>query len=192
MYVRDGLTVNGSVLLGDSAGTTNGILAFTTTQTVTGSGEIVMGGSTGNTMRLQASNITVTLDSSLNIHGKSGSFDQFAAVGTTWVNQGTIAADVSGGAITLAGGGTSWTNSNGGFSASSGATITISSTITNTSSTLTLSGSGRVQLLNGTIIGGTVAGTLTGIAGGTLDGVTLAGTLDLTNPEGFSCMCATA
>src|SRR5262249_1734479 len=141
------------------------------------------GGSTNDTLYLNASGITVTLGSGLTVHGKSGQFYSPYA-NSTWLDQTTIAADVSGGTITING---PWTNSSAGFSASSGAIVSLNSTITNTSSTLALSGAGQVQLHGGTVTGGTVTGTLTGTtSAGTLSGVTLGstGTLDLTNTNG--------
>jgi hypothetical protein len=181
VYVRNSLTVNGTVSVGNGGGTTYGGLYFFNTQTVNGSGSIVLGGSTSNTMQVYSANSTVTLASGLTFHGKSGQFLTSYADSDTWVNQTTIAADVTGGTITLGG---SWNGSSGVFSASTGAIINFNGTYTNTSSSLTLLGSGTIQLAgSGIITGGTVAGTLTG-AGGTLSGVTLSGTLDLASTSG--------
>jgi hypothetical protein len=174
--VKNGLTVNGTVKLGASDGSQFGSLLFINTETVGGVGSIVFGGSTNNSMKLETAGITVTLGVGLTIHGKSGSFiRQYSS--STWLNQTTIAADVPGGVITVSG---PWTNSNGGFSAVGGAFVYLFGTVTNTDSTLILSGAGQVQLWTCTIVGGTVVGTLTGtMAEGTLDGVTINGTLDL-------------
>jgi hypothetical protein len=181
VYVRNGLTVNGAVNIGNAGGGSDGGLNFSNTQTVNGTGSIVFGGNTTNNMYIGEANATVTLGSGLTFHGKSGQFTQTDAASDIWVNQTTIASDVTGGVITLNG---AWTGSTGGFSASTGAFINFNCTYTNTSNTLALSGSGKVQLVGGSIIGGTISGTLTGYSNGTLSGVTIGGTLDLTTVNG--------
>jgi hypothetical protein len=182
VYVQNGMTVNGTVNLGNSTGTVIAGLYFTSTGILGGTGSILFGGSTSDSMNLYGTGITVTLASSLTIHGKSGQITLYSGSGN-WLNQTTIAADVSGGTISLYG---AWANGNAGFSAASGATINIYATITNTSSTLTVTetGTGIVELVSsGTIIGGTVNGTLT-VSSGVLNGVTLGGTLDLATLSG--------
>jgi fibronectin-binding autotransporter adhesin len=172
--IKNGLTVNGTVNVGSD--TASGFLLLENTQTISGSGSIVFGAGHGafNRLEIAANDTTVTLASTLTIHGRQASIDRSSTTGSMFLNQATITADGPDGAISIGG---AWTNSGGAFSASTGATVTIAGTITNTGSTLTLSGSGQVHL--GTIIGGTVACTLSGsFSGGILDGVTLTGTLD--------------
>lgn len=105
--VIDGLTLNGTISLGDSAGMTYGILYLGGIETIGGSGSILLGGHLTNQLNIFNGNVyTVTLGPSLTVHGKNGSF--FATSGSTFINQGTIAADVSGGTISIVN--DTWTN----------------------------------------------------------------------------------
>src|SRR5262249_43280979 len=111
--VKNGLTVNGTVNVGSSDGSTYGYMYFSNTQTLGGTGNIVFGGSASNNLQINATNETVTIGPNLTVHGKNGNFYN-SADGSAWVNQGAIAADVSGGTITIGG---SWTGDGGSFSA---------------------------------------------------------------------------
>src|SRR5216683_7543274 len=73
--VSNGLTVNGTVQVGDSDGSTYGQLIFSNTQTIGGSGSIVLGSRSANEVGIRNEGTTVTLASTLTIHGKSGLFD---------------------------------------------------------------------------------------------------------------------
>ena len=136
--------------------------------------------------------------SSGNLEASGGSLDLF---GTNWTSSGTISA-TSGGYAEAVG---TWTDSGvisadsssivdlyGTFSVGSSAsfsgsgTVDVNGTIENSGGTVTLDDSGLVFALNeGTIDGGDIE-TTDGAAlfatdyGGTLDGVTLDGTLDMT------------
>jgi hypothetical protein len=117
--VVNGLTLNGTISVGNSAGTTSGYIYFVgSNETVGGSGSILLGGSASNTLSIYASNLTVTLGPSLNVHGKSGALTNGGYPGTAYVNQGAIQADVTGGTITL----TNCTNS-GTFVAANGGAL---------------------------------------------------------------------
>src|SRR5205085_1676893 len=102
-----------------------------------------------------------------------------------FINQGTIAADNSGSIITLNGSG--WSNDNSGrISAVTGATVNLAGTATNTSRSITLSGSGTI-MLQGTISSGSVDminGARLASTAGALDGVTVNGDLDISTASG--------
>jgi hypothetical protein len=104
LHVLDGLTLNKvTLLLGNAAGTTSGTLYFDNTETLGGTGTVLFGKSSGN---LISSNTTLkgdtlTIGSGVTLRGSSGtiqSYPAFTVPGGTIVNQGTIAADDSGGA----------------------------------------------------------------------------------------------
>src|SRR5262249_52623209 len=128
--------------------------------------------------------------------GKSG------GISGTFVNQGTISADVAGGTISLING-TNWSNAGtlralnsgalllgGNFAttglgsiSSSGGVVALIGTLTNTGSTLLLNAAtGSWFLRGGTILGGTVAtadGSALIVQRGPLKGVTVNGILDM-------------
>jgi hypothetical protein len=176
VYIADAFTLNGTVRLGNSTGSTSGILDFSNSLTVHGTGDILFGGFQNNFLG-NSSGTAVILGPTLTVHGDHGRVVGFA--GSPLINEGTIAVDVDYGRISIS----DLTNDNGTLSAGSatGATLDIVK-ITNTNSTLTLSGPGTI-LLTGTIEGGTVFGVNGGklTASGTLptlSGVTLAADLD--------------
>ncbi|HVK08457.1 MAG TPA: hypothetical protein VM597_06730, partial [Gemmataceae bacterium] len=104
LNVANGLTVDGTLLLGRTDGTAAATVAYTTTQTLGGSGSIVFGGSTSNAMFLNG-NHTVTVGPTLVIRGKSGNIygtlNNDSGSGA-YVNQGRIEADVAGGVVNIA------------------------------------------------------------------------------------------
>ncbi len=197
VYVTNGLTLNnGTVNLGSPTGSNGGGLSFqVASQTLAGTGTVTFGGYFyGNNLSI-ASGLTLTIASGITVHGAAG---EVGSGGGTFVNQGTISEDVSGGAgIALLGAG--WTNTgtlqapNGGtlyldgsftpaglgnISSAASGTIGIGGTLTNTGNTLALSSvAGPLTVLGGaTITGGTVAGQATNtltLNGGTLAGVTV-------------------
>jgi cytoskeletal protein CcmA (bactofilin family) len=150
LSISNGLTLNGTVTVGNSAGTTSATVAFTNTETIGGSGSFLLGGSASNAL---TSTGTTTFGPNLAIHGKSGSFS-----GGSIINQGMVAADggtisinevwTNSGTLKAQGGGTlnlntSWTNTGGTFSADGG-TFNINFHGTNTSST-----TGTIEAKNG-------------------------------------------
>ncbi len=199
--VVDGLTLNGTVTLGEAAGGTHGYLLFSGTQTLGGTGDVLLGSSSSNAIGVGGdSGSTLTIGPGITVHGSGGSV---GSITYGLVNRGTIAADVAGGSIAVTG--TGWVNA-GTIAADPGAsvnlqgdsslgagdrfdgggTFNLQGTLDSTGSTLMLDGSGTTLLLQGgTIRGGTVAATggavLMGWSypGGTLDGVTLDGNLDM-------------
>ncbi len=136
---------------------------------------------------------------------------RLSLTGAGWTNKGTISADTAGGSITLDG--TDWSNTgsiqaltgssvylgpagpglgtftNTGRITGAGGLIYLTSRLDNSGRTLALDDTtGPWYVAFGTILGGTVstAGSAELIGtndGGTLDGVTLTGTLDLASPS---------
>jgi hypothetical protein len=104
--VANGLTVNGTIFVGNTSGSTAGTVSFTTTQTIGGSGSILFGGSASNALTTPAQSglqATVTFGANLTIHGARGALSHASASGqmVSYINQGTIAADVAGGTISV-------------------------------------------------------------------------------------------
>src|SRR5262249_25147155 len=94
-----GLTLNGTAHLSNASRTTSGLLRFDGTQTLGGSGTIVFGAATSNNLTVGSG--TLTLPQGFLIHGQSGD------INGSFVNQGTIDADSSGGTFILSG---SWSS----------------------------------------------------------------------------------
>ena len=73
LSVRNGLTVDGTVLVGDQDGTAYySSLTFTSTQTIGGTGSIVFGNHASNTITTEGNGLTITLGPDLTVRGKSG------------------------------------------------------------------------------------------------------------------------
>ena len=93
LYIVNGLTLNGAtVYLGNAAGSTAGQMLFDNTGTLGGTGTVLLGKNGGNGIYTGS---TLTIGSGITVRGSSGT------LGGEWsgsiVNQGTIAADDSGG-----------------------------------------------------------------------------------------------
>ena len=103
VHIVDGLTLNGvTVRLGNATGRTAGQVYFDTTETLGGTGTVLFGKSGGNALRVyNGSGATLTIGPSITVRGSSGTLGQWWGNGTI-VNQGTIAADDSGGASSFA------------------------------------------------------------------------------------------
>ena len=174
LYVKDGLTLNATLTLGDSNGY-YGLVDFEGTQTLDGTGTVVFSGpSSGNSLGLSSG--TLTIGSGITVEGQSGyvGYSPSFRGSPALINQGTIDSDVSGGTISLE---SPWSSS-GILSVANGGTISLQGTSTNTGNTLTLNGSDGSFPFSGSIVGGTVDETngATLLAqGGTLDGVTVDG-----------------
>ena len=210
--VTNGLTLNNAIALG--SGTNHGVLTFSGTQTVGGNGSITFGASTAN--QIIVSGGTTTFGSNVLIHGQNGTISSTS--NGNFVNQGTIAADVAGGTLTITvsgwfnaylveglNGGTlnlasPWTNNStlsANVVADAVSTVEFNGNITNSGYTLGLSGAGSFQLGSAgsgvTIMGGTITTSngaeldvLSVPSADTLDGLTLAGTLDLFASDGVT------
>ncbi|MGO9468528.1 MAG: malectin domain-containing carbohydrate-binding protein, partial [Isosphaeraceae bacterium] len=96
--ITDGLTLDGATVdLGNAAGTTYGELDFSGTQTLGGTGTVLFGKDGSNTVYETAyPSGTLTLGSGITVRGSSGTIGGYYTSDAV-VNQGTIAADDSGG-----------------------------------------------------------------------------------------------
>ena len=109
MTVTSGLTLNGTILLGGADGTDVGSLTAQGTQAWSGTGSVLFGGSDTTSLAV-SDGATLTLGAGLTLHGQSGE------ISGTFINQGTIAADLAGrpagstAAGTLILTGTGWSN----------------------------------------------------------------------------------
>jgi hypothetical protein len=161
LFVRNGLTVNGTIDIGDTAGTFFAVLRPTMTETIGGSGTIVFGGNTSNTIQTQGNGDTVTFGPSLTLRGKSGTItgDNTGGFISNFVLQGTLQPDVAGGTITIGGS----TNS---FQSTSTSTIQTlngdSLTIAPQTSTGTWTSAGTVTINGGTFTVNPLAWSNTG------------------------------
>jgi hypothetical protein len=135
--VYGGLTLNGTMLLGNAAGSTYGRVVFGNSSSaagsLTGTATIVFGGS-GNNLIENQSNLTgalgtLTIGSTVTIHGKSGVIDNYYNNGSL-ANQGTINADTTGGTLRVGGGSSSAFTNTGTLSAQNGGTLSVVASLT--------------------------------------------------------------
>ena len=202
IYIQNNLTLDGTLTLGD--GSSYGVLYFEseTSQTLGGSGTVVFSG-TSSGDSLTAYIETLTIGAGITVQGQNGYVGYDPNFGgspdVSVVNQGTIAADTSGGTITVYGtgnlqnvgilqalnGGTlslqggNWQDSGVNY-ADATSVFSIGASFSNTGNTLALTGPGTFAS-SGTIQGGTVsvaAGTLLDLSG-TVDGVTVNGSFQV-------------
>ncbi len=185
----------------------NGLLNFTGTQMLGGTGDVVFSDSSFSAINVTGNGNVWTIGPNVTIHGNSG---EILAGASSFINEGTISADTGAGEILVdgnfsnagavnaangstlvlgqtSGHGTAGTFTNSGTITGVTGFIFIAETLNNVGSTLALTAAtGPIYLVLGTIQGGTIS-TTGGAAiigandGGTLSGVTLAGTLDLTS-----------
>ena len=202
LTVMDGLTLNGTMLVGNPTNNTYGTVSFAGSQVLGGNGTVVFGSQPYNSMVLANAGTTLVVGPGITVHGQNGSVGYNpllpdyqgvpgGASDAGVANQGTIAADVNGGTITIAGGnlsnaGTLAATNGGTLQLSSGSTMN-SGTITEAGGTMTLHGSwsnsGVIQGNGGTL---NLGGSFTLAAAGTLKpgngaGVNLTGTLNNSN-----------
>jgi hypothetical protein len=151
--------LNGLVLNGTASIDNGGVLAFQETQMLSGSATILFGSSTSNRLGIDsASTATLTLGSNVFVHGQNGTIGDPVFVGGTTLlsNNGTIAADVAGGTITLqasSNAANSLANS-GTMEAINGGTLTINSNLTNAGAVEALNGGTLISNANITNTGG--------------------------------------
>jgi RHS repeat-associated protein len=210
LVVVNGLTLDGTAILGDSSGSSSARLNFSGSQSLGGTGTVLFGGSSFNALRLTTADTTLTIGPGVTVRGRSGTIGFHSSWGgpanVSVVNQGTILADTAGGTISIVGQG--WSNTgtlqarNGGdlnlggtFTTaglgtfdSNGGAIRLTGTLDNTAATLAVgAATGSLTLAGGTIRGGTITGSGEArllVSGGTLDGVTVAS--DVTVPNAAS------
>ena len=147
MNVTSGLTLNGTILLAAASGSNSATLTAEGTQAWSGTGSILFGGS--DTTDLDISSGTLTLGAGLTLHGQSGEItgtfinqgtinadlagrtagstadEDWTLSGTGWINQGTLQVDNAG---TLKTAGT-WSNT-GKFNVQAGATLNLGGSFT--------------------------------------------------------------
>ena len=184
IFTIGGLTLNGTMFLGNSSGTTFGRVAIGQADTLDGTGSIVFGGSSLNEIvnQSQAANGTVTIGPNFTIHGANGSIQNLNSAlfpGEQLVNRGTIDADTAGGTISVP----SFLTNQGLIEATAGA-VTLASadnqagaTLAADGGTLTQTGQFNDEGLAHAINGGTLnLNNLINAAGATVDadGSTLA------------------
>jgi RHS repeat-associated protein len=166
--VYDGLTLNGTLSLGNSGGSTSGQIMFGDSTHAAGglmgTGAVVFGASAsnsiGNNSSLGGASGTLTVGQNVTIYGQSGSIVNAFTTGSI-TNQGAINADTSGGTILL-GSSTGSVSNQGSIEVTNGASLNITNfanqfgaTVTATASTLTISGSinnlGTMTATNSTV-----------------------------------------
>ena len=186
--VAGGLTLG----LGSTPGVVNinnnSALAVEGSQTLGGTGTIVFG-STGSGNRLNIESPsgtgTLTVGPNVTIRGTNGTIggQNFEGGPNAILNNGIIAADVSGGTITIV---NAPVSNAGLLTAANGGTLNLQSAVTNTGAGQLSATNGGVLLLNGaSVTGGTIATSgggvfqATGSSSNFVNGVTLNGTIDM-------------
>ena len=108
LTVTNGLTLNGTALVGNPTNSNYGAISFAGSQTLSGDGSVVFGfnASAYNALRVASGGTTLTIGSGITVRGKTGQIGYAAspwggATNVAVVNQGMISADVSGGTITI-------------------------------------------------------------------------------------------
>ncbi|TXI77148.1 MAG: S-layer family protein, partial [Dokdonella sp.] len=183
--ISAGLVLNGTINIGNGS-----VLAPQGNQTISGSGTIAFAdGSSSNRLNVEAGNLVI--GSGVTVRGQTGVIGQQSFVGgaATLTNNGTLQADVAGGTITLAVNGL--TTNNGTLAALNGGTLRLDSNIAGGVGSQIFAGAGSTVLQNGVTVSGTIntagSGSFRASNSGAnfLDGVSLAGTLDLASATGI-------
>ena len=216
--VLDGLTINGTLTLGDSS--TIGYLNFSDSQTLGGTGTVVFASATYRTpyygytyyngLFVTTAGDTLTVGPGVTVRGDLGAIGYASyegSAGGSIVNEGTIQADVSGGTITIDGTGNQNT---GSLNALNGATLSLqgsnwqdsgvnyadatsafslAASFSNSGNTLALTGPGTFSS-SGTIQGGTISVAAGTLLSdsGTLDGVTVDGNWEVVSDNSVSVL----
>jgi hypothetical protein len=172
LTVTNGLTLNGTALVGNPSSGWVGAISFAGSQVLGGNGTVVFGnagGYWGNVLELADDGTTLVIGSGITVRGQNGTVGSGAGThlggpaNVSVANQGTISADVNGGTITVAG--ASFNNSGQLLESGSGESITVTADTTNT---------GLVEVDHGAI---TFSGRFTQ-SSGTMD-------FGLTSPKDF-------
>ncbi|MEQ1828473.1 MAG: pre-peptidase C-terminal domain-containing protein, partial [Pirellula sp.] len=154
LRVYGGLVLNGTMSLGDTAGSTYGRIYFGDSSNPAGSlmgtGTVVFGGHSANFI-MNDSNQTVaagtlTIGPNILVRGKSGSIFNNWNNGSL-ANQGTINADVAGGTINLGGNGTSTFTNSGTINVLNGSTLVVpTQLVLSTTAILNVASSSTLQV----------------------------------------------
>ncbi|HWB10108.1 MAG TPA: DUF4214 domain-containing protein [Pirellulales bacterium] len=165
--ITNGLTLNGTATFG-SAAFHYGRFFFSGSQTLGGTGSVDFVTSANNEVFLNGVNTTLTIASTMTVHGQAGSID---GQGNSVINNGKIIADVSGGTISIQASGGPFTNQ-GTVETDAGTTVQLFGPWSNT---------GTFNVNGGTLnLGGTFATADVGTMSHTGGTVRLSGTLDNT------------
>ena len=187
LVLKNTVTLNGTLLIGATNGSTYDSVslgdATSSPATLTGNATVIFGGTTSNVLSSNVSSGVATLGPTVTLRGKSGMLVNASSSGT-FLNQGTISSDVSGGTIRAGGnpgtsvglfqnagvlgasnGGTlqlagNWTNT-GSISPTGTGTVSVYGVIDNRSATNIIDGS--LALNAATIAGGTITTTANGV-----------------------------
>ncbi len=174
--ITGGLTLNGTVTLGDNTTTNAGVLHVAGAQTLSGTGTIQFGHAAKNTVWTTGG--LVTIGRGLTIHGQVGYVGWNPNLANTpdatFVNQGTIQADSTAGMITVLGSG--WSNT-GTLHAQNGATLELTA-----SSGQTWTNSGLLAATGGTLLLGSAQSSYSANSSFSLDSI---GTFDTKNGTVF-------
>jgi hypothetical protein len=186
--VYDGLTINGTVYLGQANGSASGTLRFgdaygRSSGSLMGSGNLVFGPDTANYISNEAqivgnssTNTTLTIGPGITIRGADGNINN--APSDTIVNQGVIGADTSGGVITV-GNYNGGVTSSGTFGAANGGELVVNGSFTPSTFGAIAQSSGGVVELNGSLDNTGAALNLTAATGSlTLNGTLTGGTVN--------------
>ena len=195
LNVTNGLTLNGTALVGNPTNTYFGIMDFAGSQTLSGNGSVVFGNATGgyNVLRESVVGMTLTLGPGITVEGLDGTVGDSGVLGgaanVTVVNEGTVLAEGGNivldaqlvnnqGAMGASDGGTlvvAWAWVNSGIVGESTGLVTITGSFVEQGGTLTFDGLGTISgMLNNQggqiIVQGTNQVTLNGttILGGTV------------------------
>ncbi len=183
VQVENGLTVNGTLIIGDDTYSASVYFYGTGPQTLGGTGTVVFPSNPSNyTHRLYVySDVLLIIGAGVTIRGGNGDI-RADGPGGSIINTGTIAADVNGQTLALSGSG-SFVN-NGAVSVSSGARLSVNTSLTNTGSTIEVDGQSEVSV-SGVVVGGTINGQAgSTISGNWFRGVTLTGQFRIAQNSG--------
>jgi hypothetical protein len=188
LYVTGSLDLNGSLLLGAANGSSNAAVWFgdgsATPVSLSGNATIVFGEDSHNMIDDYINGGQLTLPSTYVVRGQSGFF-QVQDNNGSFVNKGTISADVAGGAISLGVNSPATFQNTGTMKAINGDTLDLDGgPLVNTGGVISVDNA-KIVLNDVTITGGTINTTATGdlvVSGNgvTLNGVTINGTVDMT------------
>ncbi len=181
LRVSSGLTLNGDIALN-----ANSVLAFAGNQTLGGNGNIVLGntGSSNRALSLEGATV-LTLGSGITVSGQSGTLGQTYLAGgaQSIINNGRIAANVSGGSFSLEPNG--GVTNNGVLEAQNGGTLVLNANVSGGPAGSIVAGTGSTVLQNGVTLSGNIStsgsGSFRASASNSnvLSGVSFSGTLDL-------------
>lgn len=187
--IKNNLTLNGTIYLGDTTSGQIGSLLYFGSQTLSGTGSVVFVGSSGNGIGPQLLSTTLAIGSGITIRGQSGAIYGFGS-GSAVIDAGVVSADVAGGAISI--NGTSFTNQ-GTLRASGGGLLNVAGLVLPMAGTIT-AGAGGIVAVSGDLTLNSASTVNVELAGTTTDKLgrvtvsgkaTLNGTLNISLVNNF-------